>query len=100
MARLSREDRMTVQALSDRGQSNRELARLLGVTEGAVRYHRRRQAQAADGPAPTNVAALYAWLVAEHDYPGSLRSLQRYVRRVFPAPARRARRRVETPPGT
>lgn len=124
MAKLSREDRMTIQALSDRGQSNRELARLLGVTEGAVRYHQRRHAEAAgdgrarqpllaagyhdaiaawlaaaDEPAPSNVAALYAWLVAEHDYPGSLRSLQRYVRRAFPAPARRARRRVETPPG-
>ena len=124
MARLSREDRMTIEALSRRGQSNRELARLLGVTEGAVRYHRRRHAEAAvDGRGgqsqlaagyheaitawleaaeevtPSNAAALHAWLVAEHDYPGSLRSLQRYVRRAFPAPARRARRRVETPPG-
>ena len=125
MAKLSREDRMTIQALSDRGQSNRELARLLGVTEGAVRYHQRRQGEAAgdgrarqallaagyhdaitawlaaaDEPAPSNTAALHAWLVAEHDYPGSLRSVQRYVRRAFPVPPRRARRRVETPPGT
>ncbi|MDZ7749415.1 MAG: IS21 family transposase [Halofilum sp. (in: g-proteobacteria)] len=116
---------MTIQALSERGQSNRELARLLGVTEGAVRYHRHRQAAgtgdgragqpllahawrdaigawlaAADEAAPSNVAALHAWLVAEHDYPGSLRSLQRYVARVFPPPPRRARRRIETPPGT
>ncbi|MDZ7749930.1 MAG: hypothetical protein U5K43_14900 [Halofilum sp. (in: g-proteobacteria)] len=55
---------------------------------------------AADEAAPSNVAALHAWLVAEHDYPGSLRSLQRYVARVFPPPPRRARRRIETPPGT
>ena len=125
MARLSREDRMTIKALGARGQSNREVARLLGVTEGAVRYHRRRQAaEATDGragqpararayhdaitawldaageAAPSNIAALHAWLVAEHDYAGSLRSVQRYVRRAFPAPPRRARRRVETPPGT
>jgi len=115
---------MTIQALSGRGQSNRELARLLGVTEGTVRYHRQREAAArGDGRAhqaqlaagyyetigawlaaveeatPSNVAALHAWLVDEHGYPGSLRSVQRYVRRAFPAPARRARRRVETPPG-
>ena len=48
---------------------------------------------------PSNVAALHAWLVAEHDYPAGLRSVQRYVHRAYPAPARRARRRVETPPG-
>jgi len=47
---------------------------------------------------PTNIAALHAWLVAEFDYPGSLRSLDRYVRRHYPAPPQRARRRVETPP--
>lgn len=124
MARLSREDRMTIQSLAHHGQSNRAVARLLGVSEGAVRYHRRRQAEgASDGrgeqafvaegyhaaivdwleaceqSTPTNVAALHAWLVAEHEYPGSLRSVQRYVRRRFPAPAKRARRRIETPPG-
>lgn len=115
---------MTIKALAQRGSCNRELARLLGVTEGAVRYHRRRQAEGAlDGRSaqqpmagrfrgaidawleaggeetPANVAELHAWLVAEHDYPGTLRSVQRYVRRAFPAPPRRARRRVETPPG-
>ncbi len=111
MAKLSREDRMTIKALIDRGSSNRELARLLGVSEGAVRYHRRRQAEAApDGRAeqqrlaaqfraaidaylegreessPANVAELHAWLIAEHDYPGTVRSVQRYVRGAFPAP--------------
>lgn len=55
--------------------------------------------EACGQPTPVNVAALHAWLVAEHEDPGSLRSVQRYVRRRFPAPAKRARRRVETPPG-
>ncbi len=46
-----------------------------------------------------NTAELHDWLVAEHDYPGSRRSVQRFVSDTYPAPARRARRRVETPPG-
>jgi hypothetical protein len=46
-----------------------------------------------------NLVALHEWLVAEHDYHGSLRSVQRYWRRTYPAPAMRARRRVETPAG-
>jgi transposase len=124
MAKLDREDRMTITSLIRKGCSNRHIARLLRVSEGTVRYHRRRQAEGAvDGRArqtpmaahygeaidsylgargeqtPSNVAELHTWLVAEHDYPGALRSVQRYVRRAFPAPARRARRRVETPPG-
>lgn len=45
------------------------------------------------------MAALHEWLVAEHDYRGSLHSVQRYWRRSYPAPALRARRRVETPAG-
>jgi len=115
---------MSIKVLTEKGVSNREAARLLGISEGCVRYHRRRQrAGAVDGrsrqvrkaaafqPAidawlaaqgetvPGNVAELHAWLVSEHRYPGSLRSLQRYVRETYPPPPRRARRRVETPPG-
>lgn len=114
---------MTIKCLSHKGQSNREIARLLQVSEGTVRYHRRREREGAvdgrrrqrllaEGWAEAigyyvesldgrgcNVAALYDWLVAEQDYPGSLRSLQRYMQRCYPRPARRARRRVETPPG-
>ena len=124
MARLSGRQVVTLQELVKAGVSNVEAARLLGVTEGAVRYHLRRQAEGAvDGrgkqamlaesfrpaidayleavgeKAPGNVTALHDWLVAEHDYPGSVRNLQRYVRKGFPAPPTRARRRVETPPG-
>ena len=46
-----------------------------------------------------NLAALHGWLVREHGYAASLKSVQRYWRRTFPAPAIRARRRVETPAG-
>ena len=42
---------------------------------------------------------MHDWFICEHDHPGSLRSVQRYVRDHFPAPRYRARRRVETPPG-
>ena len=112
---------MAIQALTARGSSASSIARTLGVTEGAVRYHQRRQAAGAvDGRAgkvhkaarwreaiatwlsaraggAVSLAALHAWLVEEHGFLGSERSVHRYVRAVFPAPARRARRRVETP---
>src|SRR5690606_15625308 len=113
-----------IKALAERGQSNRAIARLLGVHENAVRYHRRRLAAGAvdgrsrqrhlaerfapaiehwlehlDTDGRLNLAALHDWLVAEHAYPGTLRSLQRYFRAHYPRPHLRARRRVETPPG-
>jgi transposase len=121
--KLDRETRMTISVLARNGQSGRAIARILGVTENTVRYHlqrqhagavdgRSRQVQKAVGLAeaiahyledagdgPVNLAALQEWLVAEHDWTGSLRGLQRYFRRHFPKPALRARRRVETPPG-
>jgi len=93
MARLSREVRMTIQSLAHHGQANRAVTRMLGVSEGTVRYHRRRQASGAiDGRArqpsqaaayhtaildhlaardettPSNSTELHAWLVREHDY--------------------------------
>lgn len=43
MARkLTLEARMTIKELSRRGWSNTSIAGTLGVTEGTVRYHRRR----------------------------------------------------------
>ncbi len=97
---------------------------MLGVTEGAVRYHLRRQAEGAkDGRAHkehlaleyqgaieswleaqpegrgVNLAALHDYLREFFGYPGSLRSVQRYFRAYYPKPKIRARRRVETPPG-
>jgi transposase len=122
--KLDRETRMTVSVLARNGQGGRAIARMLGVDESTVRYHLERQAkgsidgrsqqeQKAHGCAeaiaawlearqeggPVNLAVLHEWLVAEHDHVGSLRGLQRYMRRHYPKPARRARRRVETPPG-
>src|SRR5919106_2774297 len=47
MGRLDAEARMTIKALSARGSSGSEIARLLGVTEGAVRYHVKRMASGA-----------------------------------------------------
>jgi hypothetical protein len=118
MSRLDPEARMTIKTLAARGASNSDIARLLGVTEGAVRYHvERMQAGALDGRSrqepkaaavaaaiehwrqmqddgPINLAVLHAWLVAEHGYSGSLRSIQRYWARTYPVPAVRARRRV------
>ena len=116
---------MTIQELGRRGVSGRAMARTLDVTEGAVRYHRRHQAEGAVDGRPrqafltsgwhsqiadwlahaeqaedrVNVAELHDWLVQEAGYPGSLRSVQRYVAARFPTPRVRARRRVETPPG-
>jgi transposase len=123
MNRLDPEARMTIKTLAARGATNSHIARLLGVTEGAVRHHlARMQAGALDGRSrqepkaacvaaaidhwrgmqeegPINLAVLHAWLTSEHGYAGSLRSIQRYWARTYPAPALRARRRVETPPG-
>lgn len=114
---------MTLKYLAAIGQPQREIARILGVTEGAIRYHLRRQAEGAQdgrarqqsraadlaeaigsylasgGDGPVNLAALHDWLVCEFGYQGSLRSIQRYFRSHFPRPKLRARRRVETPPG-
>jgi transposase len=114
--------RMTIKTLAAKGQSQRAIARQLDLCEGTVRYHLRRiAAGAVDGRSRqrrraetyrdaiehwiaghgdlSNLAALHDWLMAEHDYVGSLRSVQRFVREAYPPPPRRARRRVETPPG-
>ncbi len=123
MSRLDQEARMTIKALASRGATNSEIARQLGVTEGAVRYQVKRfergqtdgrarqsfkaeavsaiidQWRVSQGDGPINLAALHVWLCGEHGYTGSLRSVQRYWRHAYPAPAMRARRRVETPPG-
>jgi DNA-binding CsgD family transcriptional regulator len=107
--------------LACRGSTNSDIARVLGITEGTVRYHAKRaQSDAVDGrtrqsPMAASVAAaidhwrgmqvngvinlaqLHAWLIAEYGYPGSLRSVQRYWARSYPAPWARARRRNADP---
>lgn len=123
--RLRREEVVTIEVLSEKGENHCEVARLLGVSEGTVRYHLRRQAAgAADGRAnkafkaaevaeavaawfeshkqskrPVNVRDLHEHLLAEHGYAGSYKSVVRYVRAHYPRPRIRTYRRVETPPG-
>jgi transposase len=122
VTKLDKRCRMTIATLKEKGVPNTEIARMLEVTEGAVRYHVERAATGAvdgrslqkpkaakwadviserigAGGERLNLAVLHDHLVREHDYEGSLRSLQRYVSKHFPKPPLRARRRVETPPG-
>jgi transposase len=123
MARLDPEARVAIRTLVSRGTSNSAIARLLDVTEGAVRYQVARMSSGridgrsaklpkancvaaaidfwreGEGAGPVNLAALHDWLAREHGYGGSLRSVQRFWTKRYPAPAIRARRRVETPPG-
>jgi DNA-binding NarL/FixJ family response regulator len=40
---LRKEELVTIAVLANKGQSNGQIAQVLGVSEGAVRYHRRRQ---------------------------------------------------------
>jgi hypothetical protein len=129
VAKLSKEHIVTIRVLNQRGESKCSIARTLGVTEGAVRYHLRRQASGAEdgrGKAlqlealglaeatrqwseaqqatlpddrPPSVESLHAWLQLEHGYDGSYKSVRKFVRRHSPVPKRRPFRRVETPPG-
>ena len=69
---------MTIKSLTGRQCSNRHIARLLGVTEGTVRYHRRRQeAGTMDGrsgqqPVATRFhAAIDAYVSASGEEPPS-----------------------------
>jgi len=52
---------MSIEVLTDKGVSNREVARLLGVSEGTVRYHRRRQATGAVDGRRRQVRKAAAW---------------------------------------
>lgn len=108
--------------------TGREAAALLQVSEGALRYRRKRlasgardrradQATAVDGFEPAIAAVLDALaptvpegrpvcgrlvfeaLVRDHGYPGSYPALIRYLRRQRGRPPVRAVRRVELPPG-
>jgi transposase len=126
--KLRPEEIVAIEVLHGKGVPNTEAARQLNVTEGTVRYHvRRKAAGAIDGrrqklfkaaafreiidrwfqdpdganlPArAVNVGELYDHLILEHGYPGSYRSLLRYIKASYPAPKIRAYRRVETPPG-
>jgi transposase len=123
--RLRKEEIVTLQVLSEKGESHCQVAQVLGVTEGAVRYHLRRAEEGAvdgrrDKPfkaeaiaehiaawyerekesrRPVNVRDLYEHLLSEHEYAGSYKSVVRYVRARYGRPQIRTYRRVETPAG-
>lgn len=119
---LSKEVRMTIRTLAERGSSRRGIARAARVSERQVRYELSRDEGRRDGRGKVerashlegvirawcggfeegvalNATALHEHLVSEHGYGGSLRSVQRYLRRRLGPGRVRARRRVETPPG-
>ncbi len=124
--RLSEEEIVTLRVLNGKGKKKTEIASVLGVSEGAVRYHLRKADRGVvrDGRAekpfkaegfrevilawyeahrggdrPVNVQDLYEHLVEQYGYEGSYRSVLRYVRRRYPRPKMRTYRRVETPAG-
>ena len=124
MAKLTQEEIMAIKQTGRKEISNRKLARLFGVDESTVRYHVLRQEkkdgrgnkpQKADELADVishwldhnkpdpgrkpNARALWEYLVDSYDYPGSYRSVVRYLKRNLPPAPLRPRRRVETPPG-
>ncbi len=129
MAKLTKDEIVTLQVLVQKGQSKRSVARQLKVSEGTVRYHLRRQAAAAsDGRKKQaqveklglvevvehwwqtqldllpsgrspNIQQLWQLLVEDHQYDGSYKSVAKYVRGKFAKPKLRPFRRIETPPG-
>jgi transposase len=129
LATLTREQIVTIEVLQQRGQSQRQTARILGVAEGTVRYHLRRAKEAAtDGrqkpslieqlglveavahwwhgqvqflgqDRPPSVQLLHEFLRAEHGYEGSYKAVRKFVRARYGRPPIRPFRRVETPPG-
>jgi predicted transcriptional regulator len=96
---LRREEVVSIQVLARKGMRKTAIARILGVTEGAVRHHLRRLAEGREdgrvkpfraefladrirawhevhekereGRCPVKVRDLYEHLVAEADYTGS-----------------------------
>jgi predicted transcriptional regulator len=46
--RLQKEEIVTIRVLAQQGMRKTEIARQMGVTEGAVRYHLRREAEGAE----------------------------------------------------
>lgn len=119
---------MTISVLRQTGETNQAIAVRLGITEGAVRYHLRRQVRAAnDGRIKLslieelqlievvdhwhadqlerlpqgrspNLHSLWMFLVDEYAYSGSYKSVHKFARERFPALPKRPFRRIETPP--
>lgn len=123
--RMDKEELVTLKVLLDKGKSNTEIAKILGLSEGTVRYHRNK-AQSSGASSgfvkpfkaealaevidhwvetnshekrPINVKELYEHLMHTYGYEGSYRSVLRFVRARYPRPKVRTWRRVETVPG-
>jgi transposase len=122
--RLRGEEVVTIQVLAEKGAKNTEIARVMGVTEGTVRYHVKHkdepdgrkdksflaescadaieawfQANKESSARPVNVKDLYEHLVETNGYKWTYKSVLRYFRAKYPKPRIRTYRRVETPPG-
>src|SRR5262245_36874721 len=121
--RLRSEEVVTIQVLAEKRVPRRAIARQLGVSEGAVRYHLRRQAEGAQdrrrakaqvcaefeevverwrqtrerADRPINARDLHEHLKREHGYASSYKSVLRFVRQRYGRPKIRTYRRVETP---
>ena len=121
---LTREQIVTIEVLQQRGQSQSQTARILGVSEGAVRYHLRRvregatdrrqkpsrieyrglaevvahwwqaQVEILGRQRPPSVQLLHEFLRAEYGYDGSYKSVRKFVR------ARCRRCGAKSSPGT
>src|SRR5262249_20581003 len=119
-----------VQTLKLMGQSNAQIGQALGVCEGTVRYHLRRQgstdgrknrrrrldalasaidnwilahypsADIGDAEPPVHLRALHDWPRREHAYEGSHRSVVRYVRKRHPRLRLRCYARVQANEGS
>lgn len=126
--KLSKEEIVTLQVFRLKGETNQAIADRLGITEGAVRYHLKREAQqAVDGRRKLSlieqlqlvevvdhwwqdqvtslpngrspsVHQLWSYLVDEYSYSGSYKSVRKFARDRFPTPVTRPLRRIETPP--
>ena len=102
------EVKVTIKTLASKNVAKHDIARQPGLNEATVRYHLKRieadvsggracqRRVAADyaeaierwrvtGNPRENSANLHDWLVAEHDYPASLSSLQRHLADQYPA---------------
>lgn len=75
--KLTKEEVVTIEVLRLKGETNRAIAARMGISEGTVRYHRRRQAQqASDGRAKISlVESLQLVEVVDHWHADQLESL-------------------------
>jgi len=128
LAKLSVEQKEFIRMDLDLGISNTELARKFGVSEGTIRYHKRRKLEErrdgrenrysavseystpietwiaenldTDRPKRTTILSLYRQLYDFHDYRLSYDALRRYIRKHYPEVLEKSYHiRVETPPG-